>query len=163
MPHSLFLAQDHIRGICTRVQFAADACPADSIYGQAVAHTPLFDQPLRGPVYLRSSSNPLPDLVASLHSGAIRIALEGRIGPARSGIRTAFTDLPDGEINRFVLQMYGGRRGLLVNSADICAAPPNATIKALGQNNLGRVFRSKLRGRCGKQPTRSQHRKKVRR
>jgi hypothetical protein len=147
-PHALFLAQDHIRGVCTRAQFAADACPADSIYGQAVAYTPLFDEPLRGPVYLRSSSHRLPDLVASLRSGAIRIVLEGQIGPARGGIRTAFRDLPDAEVNRFVLQMYGGRRGLLVNSTDICNFVPVATVKALGQNNLGRVFRSKLRGRC---------------
>jgi hypothetical protein len=107
-PHALFLAHQHIRGVCTQQQFEAGNCPADSIYGQAVAHTPLFDQPLRGPVYLRSSSHRLPDLVASLQSGAVKIVLEGRIGPEKGGIRTEFRDLPDAEINRFVLQMYGG-------------------------------------------------------
>jgi hypothetical protein len=161
-PHALFLAQNHIRGVCTRKEFAADACPADSVYGQAVAYTPLFDEPLRGPVYLRSSTHPLPDLVASLSSGAVRIVLEGRIGSAKGGIRTGFKDLPDAEINRFVLQMYGGKRGLLVNSTDICAFVPTATVKALGQNNLGRVFRSKLRGRC-KNGDRRPHRRGGRR
>ena len=63
LPHSAFLAQEHIRTICTRVQFAADQCPAGSIYGKAKATSPLVDYPLEGPVYLRSSSNPLPDLV----------------------------------------------------------------------------------------------------
>jgi hypothetical protein len=148
MPHSEFLAQNHIRSVCTRPQFAAESCPASSVYGQAVAATPLFDQPLRGPVYLRSSTHHLPDLVASLHSGAVHIVLDGRIGPAKNGIRTLFTDLPDAPITRFLLQLQGGRRGLLVNSANICAAAPTATVKALGQNNLGRVFETKLRGQC---------------
>ena len=80
MPHALFLAQNHIRAICTRAQFAAERCPQGSIYGKAVAQTLLFDSPLRGNVYLRSSAAKLPDLVADLRSGAIRIIVEGRIG-----------------------------------------------------------------------------------
>ncbi|HET9593305.1 MAG TPA: hypothetical protein VFP17_10350, partial [Solirubrobacterales bacterium] len=54
LPHSEFLEQGHIGTICTRVQFAADTCPAESVYGYAKAVTPLLDQPLEGPVYLRS-------------------------------------------------------------------------------------------------------------
>jgi len=148
MPHSEFLAQNHIRDVCTRQQFAADACPPGSVYGRAVAFTPLFDGPLHGPVYLRSSSNRLPDLVASLRRDEVHIVLAGRIGPAQNGIRTLFNDLPDAPITRFVLRMRGGRHGLLVNSANICASPPSATVKALGQNNRGRVFKTKLRGQC---------------
>jgi hypothetical protein len=151
MPRSLFLAQDHIRQICTRPQFAADRCPRRSIYGRAVVHTDLFDEPLRGPVLLRSSDNVLPDLVASLHSGEVRIVLEGRIGPSKAGgIRAFFDDIPDAPINRFVMQLNGGRRGLLANSVNICLHPPKATVKALGQNNIGAVFTTRLRGNCKK-------------
>jgi hypothetical protein len=148
MPHSEFLAQNHIRSVCTQVQFAADSCPAGSIYGHAVAYTPLFDAPLRGPVYLRSSSHRLPDLVASLHSGAVHIVLEGKISPARSGIRVFFSELPDAPLNRFTMTLKGGGRGLLVNSTNLCAAPPIATVKALGQNNIGSIFTTELRGQC---------------
>jgi hypothetical protein len=151
MPHSEFLAQNHIRGICTRPQFADNRCPANSAYGVAVAYTPLLDQPLRGNVYLRSSSHRLPDLVASLYSGAIHIVLEGKIGPGKGGgIRTVFSELPDEPLDRFVLQLNGGRRGLLVNSTNICAIPPTASVKALAQNNVGAVFTTRLRGQCGK-------------
>jgi hypothetical protein len=150
MPHSEFLAQGHIGTVCTRPQFAAERCPARSVYGTATAFTPLFDEPLRGNVYLRSSSHRLPDLVASLRSGEVRIVLDGHIGSAKQGIRVRFEELPDAPIERFVLQMRGGRRGLLVNSANICASPPIATVKALGQNNLGAIFTTKLRGQCGK-------------
>ena len=150
MPHSMFLAQNHIRQICTRSQFGAGQCPKGSKYGEAVASTPLFDEPLRGNVYLRSSRSRLPDLVADLYSGAVRIVLEGKIGPAKQGIRAAFENLPDAPIERFVMTLSGGRRGLLVNSSDICAVPPLATVKALGQNNIGAAFTTELRGQCKK-------------
>jgi hypothetical protein len=148
MPHSLFLAQEHIRKICTRPLFDAERCPASSAYGEAVAYTPLFDEPLRGKVYLRSSSNKLPDLVANLRAGAIRIVVEGKIGSAKQGFRVLFDNVPDAPIKRFVLTLDGGKRGLLVNSANICASPPLATVKALGQNNFGASFTTELRGQC---------------
>jgi hypothetical protein len=142
------LAQNHIKSVCTQPQFAAEHCPPGSVYGHAVAYTPLFDEPLRGDVYLRSSSHRLPDLVASLRSGAIRIVIEGKIGPAKQGIRTLFNDLPDAPIERFTMTLNGGKNGLLVNSANICNSPPLATVKALGQNNIGASFSTKLRGQC---------------
>jgi hypothetical protein len=151
LPHSEFLAQNHIKGICTKVQFNQGHCPADSAYGSAVAFTPLFDEPLRGNVYLRSSSGKLPDLVADLYSGAIHIVLEGRIGPTKQGgIQAYFADLPDEPLDRFVMTLNGGSRGLLQNSTNICANPPEATVKALGQTNLGAQFTTVLRGQCGK-------------
>jgi hypothetical protein len=150
MPHSLFLEQAHIRKICTRPQFAAEQCPAASSYGHAVAETSLFDAPLRGDVYLRSSSGQAPDLVANLRSGAIRIVVEGKISSAKQGIRVLFDNLPDAPIERFTMTLNGGKRGLLVNSANICAEPPLATVKALGQNNFGASFTTELRGQCKK-------------
>jgi hypothetical protein len=150
MPHSQFLAQQHIKGICTKAQFSAERCPADSIYGSAVAYTPLFDEPLRGNVYLRSSSGQLPDLVASIYSGAVKIVLEGHIGGTKQGgIRALFKNLPDQPVDKFVMTLFGGKRGLLQNSSDICAVPPLAQVKALGQTNLGAIFTSTLRGQCG--------------
>ncbi len=164
MPHSLFLAQEHIRTVCTRAQFDAERCPEGSVYGRAVAHTQLFDEPLRGNVYLRSSSNKLPDLVASLRAGEVRIVVEGRIGPGRNGgIEAFFDDLPDAPIERFTMTLFGGRRGLLVNTQNICKRPPLASVKALGQNNIGAVFSSKLRGQCKKKRKKAKRRGHTRR
>ena len=151
IPRQEFLAQEHIKSICTKPAFAREQCPKDSVYGQATAYTSLLDEPLKGNVYLRSSSGALPDLVADLHSGSIRIVLEGRIGPGKKGgIRAFFSDLPDEPVERFTMTLYGGKRGLLVNSADICQTPPVSNVKAIAQNNVGAVFTSKLRGQCGK-------------
>jgi hypothetical protein len=162
IPHQMFVAQEHIRAICTRPQFAADACPANSVYGQATAYTPLFDQPLTGNVYLRTHpGRSLPDLVASLHAGAIRIVLDGFLESApNGGVLTRFTELPDAPIDRFVMTLYGGKRGLLVNSADVCETPPVASVKALAQNNIGAVFSTKLRGKCGGKKKGAHHKKK---
>jgi hypothetical protein len=158
LPHQLFLAQNHIRGVCTRVQFAADACPANSIYGTASAVTPLLDEPLRGNVYLRSSSNKLPDLVAQLRSGTIEFDLEGRIGPTKhGGIQAFFDNLPDAPIERFVMKLNGGKRGLLTNSVDVCAVPPFAEVRAVAQNNRGAVFRSLLLSRTCQKRAKTKH------
>jgi hypothetical protein len=147
LPHSEFLAQEHINTICTRVQFAADRCPKGSIYGHARAFTPLLDKPLEGPVYLRSSSNPLPDLVAALH-GQIDIDLAGRIDSVRGGIRNTFNAVPDAPVSKFVLTMKGGKKGLLVNSRDICRSTNRATVRMNGQNGKFDSPRPPLRSRC---------------
>lgn len=150
MPHSEFLAQEHINTVCTRVQFAADACPKGSVYGYAKAYSPLLDKPLEGPVYLRSSSNPLPDLVAALH-GQIDIDLDGRIDSVNGGIRTSFETIPDAPISKFVLAMKGGKKGLLVNSRDLCAGGTGrATAKVDAQNGKTADQRPGLEVRCGK-------------
>jgi hypothetical protein len=148
LPRSEFLDQGHIRTVCTRVQFAADSCPSASIYGHATATTPLLDGPLSGPVYLRSSDNELPDLVADLR-GQVRIALVGRIdSPAGRGIRTTFAAPPDAPVSKFVLRMRGGERGLLVNSRNLCAQPARATARLVGQNGRALTLRPKMRTSC---------------
>ena len=119
LPRSEILDQGHIRTVCTRVQFAADSCPQGSIYGYARAWSPLLDQPLQGPVYLRSSSHKLPDLVADLN-GQIHVEVAGRIDSVKGGIRNTFEAVPDAPVSKFVLFMKGGAKGLLQNSTNIC-------------------------------------------
>ncbi|HYH53617.1 MAG TPA: hypothetical protein VD761_05755 [Solirubrobacterales bacterium] len=148
MPRSEFLAQDHIRTVCTRVQFAAGACPKGSIYGRARAFSPLLDRPLEGPVYLRSSNNPLPDLVADLR-GQIEIELVGRIDSKNGGIRTTFDTVPDAPVTKFVLRMGGGKKSLLENSVNLCASKNRATVKMDAHNGKLRDFRPLVRANCG--------------
>lgn len=151
LPRSAFLDQSHIGTVCTRVQFAADRCPSGSIYGSAKAWSPLLDQPLSGPVFLRSSNHTLPDLVVRLRSAGpvpIEITLDGRIDSVRGGIRTRFESLPDAPVSKFVLVMKGGRKGLLVNSIDLCGARDRATVKMTGQNGKTHDFRPRVKNGC---------------
>jgi hypothetical protein len=153
LPHALFLDQASLSKICTRVQFAAHECPKKSIYGRARAFTPLLGQPLEGPVYLRSSNNPLPDLVAHLE-GQVDIDLVGKIDSFRGGIRTTFGRVPDVPVEKFVMTLPGGKHGLLVNSTNLCAKPVKAIIRFKAQNGKKvspKPRRSKLRTPCKKQ------------
>ncbi|HWC47596.1 MAG TPA: hypothetical protein VG448_01800 [Solirubrobacterales bacterium] len=149
LPHSEFLAQEHIGTICTRKQFAADKCPKGSVYGKAKAWTPLLGKPLSGPVYLRSSNHPLPDLVAKL-GGQLEIDLVGRIDSVHGGIRTTFESVPDAPVSKFVLQMKGGAKSLLTNSTDICRGKHRATARMKAQNGRAVDLRPVLQSSgCG--------------
>ena len=154
LPHSEFLDQAHINTVCTRPQFAAHTCPAGSIYGHAKAITPLLDQPLSGPVYLRSSANKLPDLVIALKgppSQPIEVDLDGRIDSVHGGIRTTFEATPDAPVSKFVLTMQGGHRGLLVNSRNLCSGrAARMTVRLVAHNNKRADQFPKLRDDCGK-------------
>jgi hypothetical protein len=136
LPHSLILDQAHIRTICTRVQLAANDCPKAAVYGRAVAKTPLLDRRLKGPVYLVSSKHLLPDLVADLR-GQVEVQLHGVIkSVGKSGrIRNVFYPVPDVPVRKFVLTMKGGKRGLLVNSRNLCAAPSFSKVNLKAQNS----------------------------
>ena len=153
LPHSEFLEQAHIRTVCTRVQFAAQQCPAGSIYGEAEAQTPLLDGAIRGPVYLRSSSNPLPDMVAALRGPdhqPIEVVLSSRIDSVRGGIRSSFEALPDQPVSSFTLRMRGGKKGLLVNSRDICKSVNRAVAKFSAHNGRSVTLRPVLKPSCKK-------------
>jgi hypothetical protein len=147
LPHALFLDQASLSSICTRVQFAANDCPKKSVYGRARAFTPLLGQPLEGPVYLRSSNNTLPDLVAHLE-GQVDIDLVGRIDSFRGGIRTTFGHVPDVPVSKFTMILPGGKRGLLVASRNLCKGTVKAIVRFKAQNGKKVNKRQQLRTPC---------------
>jgi len=147
LPRSAFLEQGPIRTVCTRVQFAADACPKGAVYGHVTAYTPLLSEPLKGPVYLRSSNNKLPDLVFDLH-GIVDFEAVARIDSIRGGIRTIFTGVPDAPISRLVLNMHGARKGLIVNSTDLCAKKHRANARFGAHSAKQRTLKPLLRPSC---------------
>jgi hypothetical protein len=149
-PRSAFLDQAHIRTICTRVQYAAKSCPSGSVYGQVRAFTPLLSEPLEGPVYLRSSDHDLPDVVFSLH-GIVDFEAVIRVDSKKGGIRTTLTEAPDAPIDKVVVSMQGGRKGLIVNSTDLCTAKHRANVTLDAQNGKRLKGRPLVQATCGKQ------------
>jgi len=155
LPQSQFIDNSHISNPCTRVQFDAGKCPKASILGHAVAKTPLLDKPLKGPVYFRSNGGDreLPDLVADLH-GAIHITLVGYIdavktGPETSRVRTRFLHVPDAPVTKFTMNLFGGKRGLIENSQDLCAHPRRAELRLRAHNGRKRVTNLVIDTGCG--------------
>lgn len=133
LPSSLFLDQSHIQTICTRPQLASQTCPKGAVYGQAEAKSPLLDKKLKGPVYLVASNDRLPNLVADLR-GQVRIQLRGVISSKRGGLKTVFPETPDVPVKKFILNMKGGKKSLIVNSQDLCSKKQKAVLNIKGQN-----------------------------
>jgi hypothetical protein len=150
LPRSQFLDQGHIGTVCTRVQFAANACPAASIYGRVSAKTPLLDETLTGPIYLRSSPHPLPDLVAAFRGGRIDANLIGRIDSVNGGIRNTFDFVPDVPVSTATFSFFGGSKGLLVNSRNICKGTPKAKAVFNAQNGASLTLHPLLKSACAK-------------
>ena len=143
LPHSLFLDQSHIGTVCTRPQLASMTCPKASVYGRAKAKSPLLSNMLKGPVYLVSSNHKLPDLVADLR-GQVRIQLYGVISSKRGGLKTVFNNVPDVPVKKFILEMKGGKKSLIVNSTNLCKEPQRAVLSMKGQNGK-KVQKNKYR------------------
>ncbi|HWA53836.1 MAG TPA: hypothetical protein VG816_06650, partial [Solirubrobacterales bacterium] len=139
-----------------------EACPKRSIYGKATAITPLLDKPLSGPVFLRSSSHQLPDLVVALH-GQVDVVVAGKVDSVKGALRNTFEAVPDAPITRFTLQMQGGKKGLIVNSRNLCASTNKATVLMDGQNgkawDTNPVVKAKCSGKARKGGGKKGHKK----
>jgi hypothetical protein len=156
LPPTELVDNSHLREVCSKQQFEASECPKSSVYGRARAETPLLSEPLEGPVFLQPSTHRVPDLVAALHSGAfaINVHLRARQDSVHESIRTTFENIPDVPLTRFVLSLPGGKKGLLVNSEDLCAKRHHIGVRIGGQN--GKVYATEplLRVACGRHRTR---------
>jgi hypothetical protein len=164
LPRSAFLEQGHIRTICTRVQYAAENCPKGAQYGYVKAWTPLLDEPLQGPVWLRSSNHKLPDMVFDLR-GLVNVEVSTRIDSFKGGIRATVQEAPDAPISRVVLRMQGGKKGLIVNSRNLCykSKRNHANVTGTGQN--GKQFSAKplMQARCAKVRRHKRHQRRGKR
>jgi hypothetical protein len=150
-PKSEFIDQAHFRTICTRVQFAAGQCPAGSIYGHVRVTSPLVDYPLEGPLYLRSSTHQLPDVVLALHGPAyqpIFLELPGRVDSVHGGLRVRFESAPDAPLTKAVLTAQGAGKGLFQNSTNICKGTHRATLKLDAQSGKVSDSQPKVVAQC---------------
>jgi hypothetical protein len=153
LPKSEFIENAHFNTICTRVQFKAGAgnganCPAGSIYGKARAVTPILGEPLTGPVFLRSSEHQLPDLVVALHNSQVDFDLVGHVDSVKGRLRNTFEAAPDAPVSSFVLEMKGGKKGLFVNSTNLCKGTHRAEANFDGQNGKSYDTKPELKVKC---------------
>ncbi len=149
LPPTQFIDNAHIQNPCTRVQFNADACPKGSILGRARAVTPLLDNPLEGPVYFRSNGGDrlLPDIVADLH-GEFDVVLSGFVSSKKGRLRTVFASAPDAPVTKFTLNLAGGKRGLLVNSTNLCRAKLRAHLVLTAHSGDRRESNPRVKTSC---------------
>jgi hypothetical protein len=149
LPRGEQLDNAHVGTVCRRGEFAADVCPAKSLIGRAVVTTPLLDAPLQGNVYLRASSNRLPDLAMDLE-GQVDLEVVGRVDAVNGRLRTTFDSVPDAPVTSFKFELLGGKKGLLINSESLCGRHKRARVRMTGQNGKVVSIKPKLKVACGK-------------
>jgi hypothetical protein len=152
LPHSEFLDQGNLNKTCTKPVLLAGNCPKSTVYGKVKAWTPLLDKPLQGKVYLVGGFGfKLPALVAELN-GQIRVLLVGKVDSGKNkGIRNTFELVPDAPVERFVLEMKGGKKyGLLENSENLCERQQRGIARFRAQNGRVLQWKPKIANGCKK-------------
>jgi hypothetical protein len=91
----------------------------------------------------------LPDIVADLH-GEFDVVLVGFVSSRKGRLRTIFASVPDAPVSKFTLNLAGGKRGLLVNSANLCRSNMRAAVELTAHSGKRRQSNSKVKTRCKK-------------
>jgi hypothetical protein len=82
----------------------------------------------------------LPDLLADLQ-GQVDVRLHGVVKSVKGHrIQTTFSPIPDVPVSTFTLTMEGGKKGLIVNSRNLCEHKYFSKLNFLAQN--GKTFKT---------------------
>jgi hypothetical protein len=174
LPKSLALDPENAQALCEYVDGTKpeleNHCPNGSIVGRARASSPLLNRPLAGNVYFvknvrtdKRTGNQirtLPMIVVALR-GEIAINLHGESSSTRAGkLVSTFATIPDAPVDRFNLNINGGRNGILTvtrtrrSKIDICARRQVAQADIDGHNGRRGDQDVRIKTPCAKRKSR---------
>jgi hypothetical protein len=144
--------QNHLGNICSEKELAENQCAGRNPIGRTTTTTPLLDQPLSGPVYAVSGSGGLPKLAFILAGQVTLVPRAETTTLTKNGVghlRTTAPVVPDAPIGHFALRVFGGKRGYLSNTRNLCAKPPTFNIAYTAQNGKATRESIKVKLPCG--------------
>jgi hypothetical protein len=140
--------QRHLANLCSEAELAATRCAGRNPIGVASTQTPLLEQPLKGPVYAVSGSGGLPRLAFILAGQVTLIPRADASTDARGRLQTTVPVIPDAPVGHFRFKVFGGKRGYLVNTRDVCAHRPVTEVHYVGQNGARLTQKLKVQVPC---------------
>jgi hypothetical protein len=150
LPSAFEIDQRHLGNLCSEKELAEKQCAGRTPIGKATTNTPLLDQPLSGPVYAVSGSGGLPRL-AFILNGQVDLVPRAETTTVKGGrLQTTAPVVPDAPIGHFALTVFGGKRGYLINTRDICANAPAVTVGFKGQNGKTASQQVTVKTACSK-------------
>jgi hypothetical protein len=142
--------QRHLGNICSEKELAETECKGRSPIGRATTTTPLLEKPLSGPVFAVSGSGGLPRL-AFILNGQVHLVPRADTKTVSGGrLQTTAPVVPDAPIGHFSLTVFGGKRGYLVNTRDICQSAPVVRVAFTGQNGKTEAQKLQVKTACSK-------------
>jgi len=155
LPRTFQIDQRHLGNICSEKELIDKHCAGRTPIGTATTRTPLLDQPLAGPVYAVSGAGGLPRL-AFILNGQIQLIPRAESKSVRGGeLKTVVPVVPDAPIGHFRLNVFGGKKGYLSNTRNLCARKTFVKVDYVGQNGRTRSQRVNVRTACAKKKARA--------
>ncbi len=108
--------------LCNQAQADADACPANSKFGNATATSPFLHEKVGGPIYLiEQPGNTLPGLLLDMY-GRVHVKLQVSSKFVNGNqIQSITSDAPQVPITELTLGLNGGRTGGVFQARkDLC-------------------------------------------
>jgi hypothetical protein len=145
LPPAYSIDQSHLGNICSEKELAASKCAGKQAIGTASTTTPLLDQPLSGPVYAVSGGGGLPRL-AFILDGQVGLMPRAESRSVKNGLKTTVPVVPDAPVGHFVFNLFGGKRGYIQNTRDICVKP--VKVKVAYTAHSGRSYAKTVKVRA---------------
>ena len=149
LPKAFAIDQRHLGNICSRAQLASERCAGRQAIGTVTTTTPLLDAPLTGPAYAVSGFGKLPHVVFIL-DGQVMIMPQAESSSVNNGhLKSVVPVIPDAPVGHFRLSLFGGGKGYLVNTRDLCGGDIVAKIQYLAQNGKKLAQNPSIQTACG--------------
>jgi hypothetical protein len=127
--------------LCTQAQVDADACPANSKFGNVTAKSPFLHEPIGGPVYLvEQPGTSLPGLLLDMNGRVhVKVQTSSRFVNGKQ-IQSFTSDAPQLPISELSIGLNGGRTvGVFQSRSDLCfRSSSHATFRnVMGEYSFG--------------------------
>lgn len=144
LPKILPSRQSTFKEACSTAQFTKNpaGCPAASMVGTVVVHTPVLPVPLAGPAILVSHGGAgFPNLTLILQGDGITIEQEGETNIVKGVTSSAFKSVPDTPFSSIEVTLPTGPHSLLTATANLCAKTVTKRVRTRFHGHV--VFRKR--------------------